>query len=181
MAPPSVAAPVVKTEVLFAGFWRRVAAYLIDLVVVVGVQAAVSAVVIVVSDGDLRTIANIAPVCSLIAWAYYALLESSPARGTLGKIALNLFVSDLRGDPISFYRASARYWLKIFSSLLLGTGWLLVAFTPRKQGLHDLLSGCLVLRRRSYLAFGPEPPTEPGEYWDGTRWVASVSRSLKEA
>jgi uncharacterized RDD family membrane protein YckC len=180
-AQPAEAAPVVKTEVLFAGFWRRVLAYLIDFTVVVGVQAAISAAVVVASNGDLQTIANIAPVCSLIAWAYFALMESSPARGTLGKIALNLFVSDLQGDQITFYRASARYWLKIFSSLTLGGGWVMAAFTPRKQALHDLLSGCLVLRRHTYLALGPERPTEPGEYWDGTRWVASVSRSLKEA
>ena len=173
--------PVVKTDIRFAGFWRRLLAYLIDLTVIVGVQSAISVGVVVASSGDLQTVANIAPVCSLIAWAYYALLESSPARATLGKLALNLFVSDLNGDPITFYRASARYWLKIFSSLTLGAGWLLAAFTPRKQALHDLVTGCLVLRRVNYLAIGPEPPTEPGEYWDGTRWVASVSRSLKEA
>lgn len=180
-APASLAAPVQKIDVLYAGFWRRVLAYLIDLVVLAGFQGALSAIVIVASDGDVRTVANVAPVCALVAWAYYALMESSPARGTLGKIALNLFVADLRGDPITFYRASARYWLKILSSLLFGLGWLLAGFTPRKQALHDLLSGCLVLRRRTYFVFGPEPPTEPGEYWDGTRWVASVRRPLKEA
>ena len=180
-APPAIAAPVVKTEVMYAGFWRRVLAYLIDLVVVVAAQTALSGLVLAGSAGDLQTIVNIAPVCALISWAYFALLESSPARGTLGKIALNLFVADLHGDPITFYRASARYWLKILSTLALGVGWLLAAFTPRKQALHDLLSGCLVLRRRTYLVFGPDPPTEPGDYWDGTRWVASVGRSLKEA
>ena len=175
------AAPVQKTEIRYAGFWRRVLAYLIDLIVIVGVQGAITAIVIAASDGDVKTVANVAPVSALIAWAYYALMESSPARGTLGKLALNLFVADLQGDPITFYRASARYWLKLLSSLLLGTGYLLTAFTPRKQALHDLFTGCLVLMRVNYFAIGPEPPTEPGEYWDGTRWVASVRRPLKEA
>ena len=180
-ASPVPAATAVKTEVVYAGFWWRVLAYLIDLAVIGCVQTVLAAGVFAASSGDLRTIVNIAPVCSLIAWAYYALLESSPARGTLGKVALSLFVADVHGDPITFYRASARYWLKLLSSLTFGLGWLLPAFTPRKQALHDLLSGCLVLRKRTYLVVGPEPPTEPGDYWDGTRWVASVGRSLMEA
>ena len=179
-AYPQAPRPVAKTEVRYAGFWRRVAAYLIDFIVLFGAQFTIAAIVIVASDRDVRTVANIAPVSGLVSWAYFALFESSPARATLGKMALNLYVADLRGDPVTFYRASARYWLKTISSLLVGVGWLLPAFTPRKQALHDLLSGCLVLRRVTYLVIGPEAPTEPGDYWDGTRWVASV-RSLKEA
>ena len=177
------ATTAVKTEVLYAGFWWRLLAYLIDYTVIACVQAVLTVLVLVItaSSADLLTLVNIAVVCSLIAWAYYSLLESSPARGTLGKIALNLFVADVHGDPITFYRASARYWLKLLSGWTFGVGWLLAAFTPRKQALHYLLSGTLVLRKRSYIVIGSEPPTEPGDYWDGTRWVASIGRSLKEA
>jgi uncharacterized RDD family membrane protein YckC len=154
---------VLRTEVAYAGFWRRFAAYWIDFAVLLGLQ-------LVIASG----VFNIAPVSSVIGWAYFALLESSPARGTLGKVALHLVVGDVHGDPITFRRASARYWLKVLSTLVFGVGWLLAAFTPRKQALHDMLAGCLVLRRVTYFVLGPEAPTEPGEYWDGTRWVASV-------
>jgi uncharacterized RDD family membrane protein YckC len=167
--------PVLKTSVAYAGFWRRVLAYLIDIAVLGTVQGTLAAGVLLVAPDDLRAAANVAPVAAAIAWAYFALLESSPARGTLGKIALNLFVGDRHGDPITFWRASARYWLKILSTLLCMLGWFLAAFTPRKQALHDLLSGTLVLRRINYLVTGPEAPTEPGEYWDGSRWVGVVA------
>jgi len=43
-----------------------------------------------------------------------------------------------------------------------------------EQALHDLLAGTLVLRRVNYFVIGPQAPTEPGDHWDGTRWVASV-------
>lgn len=158
----------------YAGFWRRLLAYLIDFVILATVEGALGATILLVAPYDFRALANVAPVSGAIAWAYYALFESSPARGTLGKIALNLFVGDTHGDPISFYRASARYWLKIISTLLCLVGWLMAAFTPRKQALHDMLSGTLVLRRVTYAVLGAEVPTEPGEYWDGTRWVAAV-------
>jgi len=80
----------------------------------------------------------------------------------------------VHGDPISFQRAALRHLAKFLSSLLLGTGWLLAAFTPRKQALHDLLAGTLVLRKVQLVAIGTEIPSEPGEHWDGSHWVASV-------
>ena len=175
MQPVPVALPPsVKTEVRYAGFWRRLLAYLIDGLVIFAVQVVLTLLVFMIAPNDLQAAANVAPVTALVAWAYFALLESSPARATLGKLALNLFVADLHGDPISFWRATARYWLKILSWLVVGLGWLMAAFTPRKQALHDLLAGTLVLRRVNYLVIGPEAPTEPGDYWDGSRWAASV-------
>ena len=87
---------------------------------------------------------------------------------------MGLYVADLRGDPIGFLRAFFRNALKVLSSLLIGVGWMMAGFGPRKQALHDLLAGTLVLRRVNYFVIGPQAPTEPGDHWDGTRWVASV-------
>ena len=174
---------VAKTEIVYAGFWRRFLAFVIDYVLMLGVELALLSAVYVftpdtiqaIQGGDrLRALAEVGPVVSAISWAYYGILESSPARGTLGKIALGLYVGDARGDPISFRRAAYRNWLKLFSWLTLGAGFVLAGVTPRKQTLHDLVGGTLVLRKKNYLAFGPQPPTEPGDHWDGTRWIASV-------
>jgi len=165
---------VLKTDVAFAGFWRRVLAYLIDAVVLFGVEVAIFGAVHVLAPTNLDALANIAPVCAVIGWAYYVLFESSPARGTLGKLALGLYVSDVSGEPIGFWRATFRNALKILSTIQIGVGWIMAAFTPRKQALHDLLAGTLVLRKVHYFVLGPETPTEPGEHWDGAGWVASV-------
>ena len=57
------------------------------------------------------------------------------------------WLTDYDGNCISFGRATGRHFGKIVSSLTLLIGYLMVAFTPRKQGLHDIMAGCLVVNR----------------------------------
>lgn len=160
----------------YAGFWLRFAAYLIDIVLLFIVEAVLAVGVLVMAPHDMRALANVLPVSSAIAWAYFALFESSPLRATVGKYALGLYVSDLRGDPIGFGRATARYWLKLVSSLTLLVGWIMAAFTPRKQALHDMLAGTLVLRRAVETALAPDAlAANLDDYWDGSRWVSSAT------
>ena len=173
--------PPLKTDVVYAGFWRRVLAYLIDATVLVGVYLIIEFSVRILAPDNVDALTNIWAVCSAVGWAYYALMESSPARATLGKLALNLYVADVHGDQISFRRAVVRNALKPLSTLVFFVGWLMAAFTPRKQALHDVLAGTLVLRKVNYLVIGPVAPTEPGEHWDGSRWVASVPPHLERS
>jgi len=79
-------------------------------------------------------------------WLYEALMESSSYQATLGKMVCGMKVTDLYGNRISFGRATGRHFAKILSAMLLGVGYIMVAFTERKQGLHDLLAGTLVRR-----------------------------------
>jgi uncharacterized RDD family membrane protein YckC len=160
----------------FAGFWRRLLAYLIDSLLLFGVQISVAAGVILMAPQDVRAIANLAPVSAALSWAYFALMESSPLGATVGKLALGLYVTDSRGDPITFVRASARYWLKIVSTLILMLGWFMAAFTPQKQALHDVIAGTLVLRKLTATAGRPSPNEPAGDYWDGSRWAATGPR-----
>ena len=173
-AAPAAAVGTLRTEIGLAGFWRRVLAYLIDAVILFGAYLSIGAAVTLLKTDDNRVLFNIVPVCSAVGWAYYVVMESSPARGTLGKLAIGLYVADTHGDPITFWRAVLRNALKSLSTLLLGLGWLAAAFTPRKQALHDLLAGTLVLRKVNYFVIGQEAPTAPGDHWDGSRWIASV-------
>ena len=83
----------------------------------------------------------------LIAWLYYALLESSSSRASLGKMALGIVVVDLEGNRLSFARASGRIWGKWVSTLIILIGYIMAAFTERKQALHDIMAGCLVVRK----------------------------------
>ena len=70
----------------------------------------------------------------------------SPARGTLGMQVMDLHVTDLKGDRISFARAAGRYFATLLSILTFGVGYLVQLFTPRRQTLHDLVSGTVVVR-----------------------------------
>jgi uncharacterized RDD family membrane protein YckC len=122
----------------YAGFWKRAAALLIDILVLaiptIAIQAALDRVV-----GDL--------VVVVIDWLYFAYQESSPAQATLGKRALGIKVTDLQGNRISFARASGRYFAKILSTVTFLIGYIMAAFTARKQALHDLIADTLVVNR----------------------------------
>lgn len=81
----------------------------------------------------------------IIQWLYYALMESSSKQATLGKMALGIKVTDMNGNRISFGRATGRYFGKIISGLILNVGYIMAAFTQKKQALHDLMANCLVI------------------------------------
>ena len=74
-------------------------------------------------------------------------MESSKLQGTVGKIALGIEVTDLDGNQISFGKANGRYFCKIISTIILMIGYIMVAFTEKKQGLHDMMAGCLVVNK----------------------------------
>ncbi len=80
-------------------------------------------------------------------WLYYAYFESSDWQASVGKKVMNLVVTDIDGNRVSFGRASGRYFAKIVSSLIpLGIGYILAGVTEKKQALHDMIANCLVLR-----------------------------------
>lgn len=80
-------------------------------------------------------------------WLYFALMESSAYQGTLGKMALGIRVTDLDGGQIDFGRATGRYFAKILSFITLMIGYIMAAFTGKKQALHDIIAGTVVLMR----------------------------------
>lgn len=83
----------------------------------------------------------------VVAWLYSAGMESSPIRATVGKLLFGLIVTDTAGKPLTFWRATLRFAGKFIVAPTLGFSWLPCAWTARKQALHDLLSGTLVLRK----------------------------------
>jgi len=80
----------------------------------------------------------------LVPWFYFAYLESSSNQATLGKIVMRIAVTDMRGNRITFARATLRFFCIFLSVLTLFIGFLIPAFTRYKQGLHDIIAGTLV-------------------------------------
>ncbi len=73
-------------------------------------------------------------------------MESSKQQATLGKMALSLKVTDMEGNKVSFGRATGRYFGKIISGMIMMIGYILAGLTEKKQALHDMMAGCLVIR-----------------------------------
>ena len=164
---PPPAAPGIRAAGIFAyaGFWRRFVANFIDglilgagsliiffiflfVIAMLGVTSKsiegaenILGVSIVLFYG----VSNILMI--VIGWLYYALMESSVKQATLGKMAIGVMVTDLNGQRISFARATGRHFAKIISGMILYIGYIMAGFTSRKQALHDMLAGCLVIRQ----------------------------------
>ncbi len=166
-APVASAIPpgyVARPTVAYAGFWLRFVALIIDIIIL-GIAGSILTFPFAVSMGGGMFMHGRPPmrpeewigffsglwrvilIRMVLQWLYYAFLESSAWQGTIGKKALGLEVTDLAGQRISFARATGRHFAKIISSLILFIGYLMAGFTEKKQALHDMIAGCLVIRR----------------------------------
>lgn len=133
-----------RREFVYAGFWLRFVAFIIDSIVVNLVIAVIGAASLGAADDGL----TLSGALNLFGnWLYFSLLEAGPWQGTVGKKVLGLSVVDDRGNPISFGRATGRYFGKVISALILLVGFLMAGFTARKQALHDIMAGALVIKR----------------------------------
>jgi uncharacterized RDD family membrane protein YckC len=134
--------PVFSAPPRYAGFWIRLVAYIIDALILGAITFPVTQVLATMGIGDHST--NIMSIA--ISWMYFAVFESSNWMGSPGKKALGLIVTDEQGMRITVGRATRRYFAKILSVLLLGLGMVMIAFTDRKQGLHDKMFHTLVMK-----------------------------------
>jgi len=167
---PAYAGYAALPRVEYAGFWLRFLALLIDNVVL-GVGFVLILIPLVLLTGlggflgeihpneDLNDVGIFmlialiflaATVGLLLTWLYHALLESSEWQATVGKRVLGLVVTDVAGQRVSFGRSTGRHFGKIITNLVPAfIGYLMAGFTEKKQALHDMIAGCLVLRRNS--------------------------------
>lgn len=86
------------------------------------------------------------PLFFITGLIYYSIMESNSRQATFGKSSQNLIVTNLKGERINILQSLARNFSKIFSTLFLFIGYLMPAFTSRKQALHDLIAGTLVIK-----------------------------------
>ena len=166
MAP---GAEIDRSDIVYAGFWRRVAAYQLDSFIV----GIVSYIVIIpfamvmgfstqqallASDDEPAALFSaLWPMLALmyllvfaIQATYFAWMHSRPAQATLGKMAVGIKAANADGGRISFGKGILR-WLALFlSALPLGIGFLMAAFTERKRALHDMVCDTVVVDRWAY-------------------------------
>lgn len=146
----------------YAGFWIRFIAFIIDFFIIRVVLFPLKAIFgLSVAIGGLGTnnfhhgfglpyllfgSGALGLITIGVGWLYESLMESSSYQATLGKMIFGMKVTDLYGNRIDFARATGRHFAKIISGLTLCIGFMMVGFTERKQGLHDIIAGTLVRR-----------------------------------
>lgn len=126
--------PLPAGEAIHAGFWRRFAAYTLDNFILL----------------IPMILLNLIPLLGILLfyvgrWLYFALMESGPNQATLGKQAMGIKVTDDYGQPITFARATGRFFGGAVSYIILYIGYMMAGFTERKQALHDLMASTCVV------------------------------------
>jgi len=120
----------------YAAFWERFVAQVIDVVIL----SVATGTVFTATFGAGMAIGFFAP------WLYEAFMTSSEWQATVGKRVMFIVVTDLNGNRMSFARATGRHFAKYISVFLLGIGFVIAAFTAKKQALHDMIAETLVMK-----------------------------------
>jgi uncharacterized RDD family membrane protein YckC len=172
---PEFSVPAIRAAAAYAGFWLRLVAFVIDLIILfllftfivgftavsMGLTAALQQIQPGESPEALKAALGAGFMLAMLlivlagSASYFSSLEASAWQATLGKKALGLYVTDLAGNRISFGRSSVRFFAGKFIAigvpglgiLYFGLSCVFAGFTPKKQALHDMISGCLVMRK----------------------------------
>ena len=153
-------------RVVYAGFWKRVAASFIDSFITTALSYIVQIPMMMImgvgmvgiggGDDPFASGAGIAMIGLIyvisigIPLLYFSWMHSSVHQASLGKMAVGIKVVRGNGERITFWRAFGRYWAMIPSALILLIGYLMAGFTERKQALHDMICDTLVVDKHAY-------------------------------
>lgn len=136
-----------------AGFWIRLAAYLIDSLILFSFGVLIGGFLtffwgwgiegVEMAELEAEPFFDLAGVA--VAAAYFTICLGRWGR-TPGKLVLGLKVVRADGSPLSYARSLARYASYWISSLVFGLGFIWIAFHPQKRGWHDLICDTRVVR-----------------------------------
>lgn len=131
----------------YAGFWLRFAALIIDAIILSFPLLTIKYIIFgsIISEESNNLVYNL--VNWVVQYIYFAGMESSSNQATLGKMVVGIKVTNMEGEPIDFMNATGRFFAKFISAIILLIGYIMAAFTPKKQALHDQLAKTLVVKK----------------------------------
>lgn len=154
----------------YAGFWLRLVALIIDVLIIAFLESIIFIPLLVAlgfsffgsaSELDMEDSGNIVGlILGIVAVAgaywilattiqilYFSFMESSKNQATIGKMAVGIKVTDMNGDRLDFTKAFLRNLCKLISNFTMAIGYIMAGFTEKRQALHDLIAGALVVKK----------------------------------
>lgn len=134
----------------FAGFWRRFLAVFIDgiimMVFTVPANLGFQFTFEKVSEGpEFVALAIVLYLIMILVPASYMIWMNGKYGATLGKKSMGIKVVMSDGTPISYGRATGRYFAYILSGLILYIGYIMAGFDAEKRALHDHMCNTRVI------------------------------------
>ena len=154
----------------YAGFWMRFVAVIIDGIILQILQGLIIIPILgaigfaslagggfdssMLTEDDamqalpgiISAMSSMIAVSGIISILYYSFMESSKYQATLGKMALGIKVTDESGNKLDFIKCVIRQIGKYVSGFILMIGYIMAGFTSKKQALHDIMAGALVVK-----------------------------------
>ncbi|WP_075620067.1 RDD family protein [Paenisporosarcina indica] len=135
-----------------AGFWIRLWAYLIDLVVISSLTSIVIYPLFRIFNWDVQGTTWYAPIGFLTGFIFYVyfVLMTKFFKQTVGKMIFGLRVIALESEDLSWLTIIFREWIGRFFSATIWPLYWIIGFTPKKQGLHDFIADTMVIHEQSF-------------------------------
>jgi uncharacterized RDD family membrane protein YckC len=155
MSEQDVAAGGDTGQVHYGGFWIRVLAYIVDSIILWVVYFVLMLLFGFDMDSMMAdpeaasSMGSVLGLLNIVIWLAYSVgFISSNLQATPRKLVVGIKVTDNQGQRLGVPRALGRELSKNISALILLIGFIMVAFTDRKRGLHDMIAGTQVAYRR---------------------------------
>jgi uncharacterized RDD family membrane protein YckC len=136
-----------STPILYAGFWMRFWAYLLDLIIIGSLNRILIKPIFHALDiptFEFNMFSFISVSSAILFYVYFVLMTKLVGQ-TLGKMVFGIKVIDLQNGKLSWSTVLFREWIGRFISSTIMIGYVMVAFLPKKQGLHDVFADTSVI------------------------------------
>ncbi|WCM63440.1 RDD family protein [Paenibacillus polymyxa] len=158
------------TKRIYGGFWIKTAAFVIDLIILTAIVLLVGSMLSITpallgieETGFILEFLIWMPLILwlVLPWLYCGLWESSKVQATPGKLVFSLIIVSRNGNCLGFMHASGRYWIKAISFMFVHIIYIVVAFTAKKQGVHDLCTNTFVVNKKELQRYDQQLPFPP--------------------
>lgn len=135
-----------------AGFWVRFWAYLLDLLVISSLSSIVIYPLFRIFGWDVHGATWYAPIGFLTGFIFYAyfVIMTTISQQTVGKMIFGLRVVSINSDSLSFVTILFREWIGRFFSATIWPLYVIIGFTPTKQGIHDFIADTMVIHEHVF-------------------------------
>ena len=132
----------------YAGFWIRVVAYILDVLILSPLLIITLFVISLKFSLEPTIMSLLISVITLILWGLYEIIMVGKKGATLGKMVIGAKIVKDNGDEIDMNSSAIRFAGKIVNNFTIYIGYIMVAFTGKKQGLHDMMAQTYVIYKK---------------------------------
>ncbi|WP_297281494.1 RDD family protein [uncultured Anaerococcus sp.] len=137
---------------IYAGFFTRLVAFIIDMLVISSVERILQSI-IGFGVEETATISTASIIHWLLVLLYFTLFTYLSNGQTLGKMVMNIRVVSLDGNKLSLSQVVSRETFGRYVQNKFVILYIIIGFSPMKQSLMDMLCDTAVIKNKEFSYF----------------------------